>query len=47
MHSSESYAGTYRLEYLPNGWRLLYANGRPVGAVRSGGVYAAARFFNV
>ena len=29
----ESYAGTYRLEYLSNGWAMLYRHGRPVGAI--------------
>ena len=45
---SDSYAGTYSLEYLRNGWATLYVKGRAVGSWRGrGGVYAAAVFFNV
>lgn len=49
---SDSYAGTYKLEYLSNGWAKLYKNGKEVGCINGnrhkvGGVYAAANFFKV
>lgn len=48
IHISESYAGKYRLEYLVNGGKRLFMNGKEVGAfLGRGGVYAAATFFNV
>jgi hypothetical protein len=44
----ESYAGTYRLECLANGWKRLFVRGKEVGAFQGkGGVYAAANFFQV
>lgn len=46
MRSAESYAGTYRLECLANGWQRLFVRGKEVGAfLGRGGVYAAANFF--
>jgi hypothetical protein len=48
MKTSESYAGTYKLVYLPNGWKTLYKNGMEIGSTTvRGGVYAAAKIFNV
>lgn len=48
IYISDSYAGTYRLEYLGNGWKRLFMNGKEVGAfLGRGGVYAAATFFKV
>lgn len=45
---SESYAGTYKLVYLVNGWKTLYKNGKEVGSTNiKGGVYAAANYFKV
>ena len=48
IYVSESYAGTYALRYLNNGWAILIKNGREVGAYCGrGGVYAAANCFKV
>lgn len=47
---TESYAGTYQLEYLSNGWVMMSKNGREIGAIRAGhvvGVYNIALFFKV
>lgn len=48
MYQSESYAGTYKLVYLENGWKILYKNGKQVGGYAGkGGVYSAANYFKV
>ena len=47
---SESYAGTYKLQYHSNGWKTLLKNGKPVGSYNCRyirGVYDAANFFKV
>ena len=47
-YTIESYAGTYKLLYLANGWKTLLRNGSYVGSTNmKGGTYTIANYFKV